>query len=708
MKQSKLFLIVVIIIAVTLFYLNVGSEYLSLSFLKEKLVDFQTYYKTYPVSVILIYFLIYVIATAFSFPGAVVLTLLGGALFGSWVGLIIVSFASSLGSLVAFFISRFLLRNFFVSKFQKQFGIIDQKLANEGALYLASLRLIPVFPFFMINIVMGLTKINAWTFYWVSQVAMLPGTAVFVFAGKEFSQISSLKGILSPGIILAFTLLGLLPLIGKFIFNQISKNKVYKKFQRPKSFDYNLVAIGGGSAGLVTSYIGAMVKSKVGLIEKHKMGGDCLNTGCVPSKALIKSAKIVHYQKRAHEFGLNNISVDFNFSDIMEHVQNVIKEIEPHDSVKRYQAIGVDCLVGEAKILDPWTIELNGKKITTQNIVIATGARPFIPNIPGIKEAKYVTSDNLWGLRSLPKKFVVLGGGPIGVEMAQAFARFGSEVTLIEGSDRILNKEDPQVSILLTKTLQAEGIKVLTSHKVIAFKNDDELQLICEYQSQNIALNYDLALVAVGRKANTQGFGMEELGIRLRKNGTIDANEYLQSNFPNIYACGDVTGPYQLTHMASHQAWYCAVNSLSPKKFKVDYSVVPWCTYSDPEVATVGENETSAREKGLDFDVSEYELSDLDRAITDGEKIGMIRVITLKGKDQILGATIVGTQASIMIMEFVSAMKNKKGMNSILGTIHVYPSFGEANKYVAGVWKRSQVNEKILNLLQKYFKWLRN
>lgn len=704
----KLIIFFLLALGAVLLYTQGGKEYLNLSFLKGKLSDFQEFQTQAPLKSSLIFFGIYVAVTALSFPGASVLTLLSGAIFGPWLGILIVSFASTFGASLAFFVSRFLLRDFFMEKFKGQFETIDKNMKKDGPVYLATLRLVPIFPFFMVNLIMGLTSISSLTFYWVSQLTMLPGTAVYVYAGKEFSQLESLGGIVSPGIIASFVLLATLPFIGKIISGAIRKRKAFKNFERPKTFDYNLVAIGGGSAGLVTSYIGAVVKSRVALIEKDRMGGDCLNTGCVPSKALIKSAKVVHLRKRASEFGLLDIDIKFNFSEVMERVQRVVKEVEPHDSVDRYESLGVECIRGEATILSPWKIRVGTRTITTQNIVIATGAGPAIPNIPGIEEADYVTSDNLWKIRELPKRLVIMGGGPIGCEMAQAFSRFGSEVSIVEAADRIMRIEDPEVSSIITNVFQEEGINVLTSHKVKSFVRSGELKkIVCEFQGQDLELEYDLLLVAVGRKARTKGFGLEELGVKLRDNGTIDVNEYLQSSVPNIYACGDVTGPFQLTHMAAHQAWYCAVNGLFPVKYKVDYSVVPWCTYTDPEVATVGETETTAKKKGLDYEVTEYELSDLDRAIAEDEKKGTVRVITEKGKDKILGATIVGSQASSMIVEFVAAMKNKKGLNSILGTIHVYPSFGEANKYVAGQWKKNHVNEKMLSLLQKYFQWAR-
>lgn len=687
------------------------QEYLTLDYLKQNQQLFQSYYESNTAQTIGIFFAIYVLSTALSIPGATVLTLAGGALFGLKVGLLVISFASTIGATLAFIGARFFLKDYVQSKFSDKMKAINTGIEKEGAFYLFTLRLIPIFPFFLINLTMGLTTIKTFTFFWVSQLGMLLGTAVYVNAGVELGKIDSLSGILSPTLILSFALLGILPLVGKKIIASIKANKVYKGYKKPKHFDFNMVAIGGGAGGLVTSYISAAVQAKVALIEKHKMGGDCLNTGCVPSKALIKSASVVHQASRATEFGLDKIDVQFDFAKVMDRVQNVITKIEPHDSIERYSSLGVDCITGQAKIISPWEIEVNGKTITTRNITIATGARPFVPPIPGLDKVGYLTSDTLWGLRELPKKFIVLGGGPIGLELAQCFNRFGSETYIIEMAPRVMAKEDQDVSDEVHKRLEAEGIKVLVSHRAKEFKNDGSVKtLICDFNGADIEIEFDQVLVAVGRKANVNGFGLEELGIELRGNGTIESNEFLQTNYPNIFACGDVTGPFQLTHTAAHQAWYCAVNGLFGKfkKFKVDYSVIPWATYTDPEVATVGHTESSAKEAGIEYDVTKYGIDDLDRAIADGEDHGFVKVLTKKGGDKIVGATIVGAHASDLLLEFIAAMKHGYGLNAILGTIHTYPTMGEANKYLAGVWKNKNKPEYLLKWVEKFHRWQRS
>lgn len=486
--------------------------------------------------------------------------------------------------------------------------------------------------------------------------------------------------------------------------------QVYKIYQKPNKFDHNLIIIGAGSAGLVTAYIAAAIKAKVMLIEKHKMGGECLNTGCVPSKTLIRSAKLISHMKRANEFGIKPVDVEFDFAEIMERVQRVIKTIEPHDSIERYTELGVECIEGEAKIETPWSVKVNGQCLTSKNIVIATGSRPFIPAITGIDQITYHTSDTIWDLRTLPQRLIVLGGGPIGCELTQCFARFGSQVTHIEMLPRLLMREDLEVSDLILKKFIDEGVDVRVNHtaKEIRVENGKKI-LNCEFQGQDVQFEFDEILVAVGRKANTKGFGLEELNITLTRQGTIDVNEYMQTNYPNIYACGDVAGPYQFTHTAAHQAWYVSVNALLGTfwKFKADYSVIPWATFTDPEVATVGLNELEANEKEIAYEVTRYDLDDLDRAITDEEAHGHVKVLTVPGKDKILGVTIVGEHAGDLITEYISAMKNNIGLNKILETIHIYPTLAEANKFVAGKWKKANAPEKLLDLVEKYHTWRR-
>jgi pyruvate/2-oxoglutarate dehydrogenase complex dihydrolipoamide dehydrogenase (E3) component/uncharacterized membrane protein YdjX (TVP38/TMEM64 family) len=724
---KKLALLLIAAAAIGLFFHFDLHQLLTLDGLKGSMDQFSNYKAQSPLLVIGGFFLLYVLVTALSLPGAAILTLAAGALFGLGEGLLIVSFASTIGATLAFLVSRYLLRNYIKQRFPERLNAIDAGVEKEGAFYLFTLRLVPVFPFFLINLLMGVTAIKSWTFYWVSQIGMLAGTFVFVNAGTQLAQIDSLSGILSFNLILSFALLGIFPLIAKGILNVFKKRRVYKNYTKPKKFDRNMIVIGAGAGGLVTSYIAAAVKAKVTLIEAGEMGGDCLNYGCVPSKAVIKSAKVAEQIRHGENYGLENATPQFSFKKVMARVHKVIADIAPHDSVERYTDLGVEVVKGYGKLIDPWTVEIKlndggTQTLTARTIVIATGARPFVPPLPGIEETGYVTSDTLWSkfaeLDEAPKKLVVLGGGPIGSELAQSFSRLGSSVTQIEMAERIMIKEDLEVSTFAHQALTESGVNILTSHQALRCEaRDGKKFIIVKRLSQDksndngkdeeVEIEYDELLCAVGRSARLKGYGLEELGIET--NRTVVTNEYLETLYPNIFAAGDIVGPYQFTHVAAHQGWYAAVNGLFGhlKKFKVDYRVIPWTTFIDPEVARVGLNEQDAIDKGIDFEITRFEFEELDRAITDSATKGFIKVITPKGKDKILGVTVVSEHAGDLIAEFVLAMKHGLGLNKILGTIHSYPTWAEGNKYAAGEWKRNHAPEKVLNLLEKYHTWRR-
>ncbi|UUO24588.1 pyridine nucleotide-disulfide oxidoreductase [Colwellia sp. M166] len=722
---KKILLLVIAIMLVALFFHYDLNQLLTLEGLKGSMDQFGQWREQSPLLVVGGFFALYVLVAALSLPGAAILTLAAGALFGLVEGFVVVSFASSLGALLAFLVSRYLLRDSIKSKFPERLKAIDEGVQKEGAFYLFTLRLVPVFPFFLVNLLMGVTGIKAWTFYWVSQIGMLAGTVVYVNAGTQLAEINSLSGILSAKLIFSFVLLGLLPLIGKAIVNKIKQRKVYKKWQKPKSFDRNLLVIGAGAGGLVTSYIAAAVKAKVTLIEAGEMGGDCLNYGCVPSKAIIKSAKIVDQITHGEHYGLENATPQFSFKKVMARVHQVIADIAPHDSVERYTDLGVEVIKGYGKLINPWTVEIKlndgtMQTLTARSIVIATGARPFVPPLPGIETSGYVTSDTLWTefakLDTAPKKLVVLGGGPIGSELAQSFARLGSQVIQIEMAERIMIREDLEVSEFASQSLQKSGVNILTSHQALRCEQRDGKKFIMvknlkheqgSDQEEEMAIEYDQLLCAVGRSARLKGYGLEELGIET--NRTIQTNEYLETLYPNIFAAGDIVGPYQFTHVAAHQGWYAAVNALfgTFKKFKVDYRVIPWATFIDPEVARVGINEQEAIEQGIDYEITRFDFEELDRAITDSAANGFIKVITPKGKDKILGVTIVSEHAGDLIAEFVLAMKHGLGLNKILGTIHSYPTWAEGNKYAAGEWKRNHAPETVLSWLEKFHTWRR-
>jgi pyruvate/2-oxoglutarate dehydrogenase complex dihydrolipoamide dehydrogenase (E3) component/uncharacterized membrane protein YdjX (TVP38/TMEM64 family) len=756
MRLRQIVLLLLLALAIGAFVALDFGRFLSFEQLKASQASFAQLHAEHPFTVAAVYFLVYVLATALSIPGAVVITLAGGAIFGLWQGLLIVSFASTVGATLAFLASRFLLRDWVEARFGQRLADINAGVNREGGFYLFTLRLIPVVPFFLINLLMGLTRMKVWTYYWVSQIGMLAGTAVYVNAGTQLAQLDSLQGILSPALLGSFVLLGIFPLIARRIVAAVQKRKVYARWadQRPQTFDRNLIVIGGGAGGLVSAYIAAAVKAKVTLIEVHKMGGDCLNYGCVPSKALIKSAKLAHQMRHASNYGLSDSAPSFSFKAVMQRVHDVIKAIEPHDSIERYTGLGVEVLQGYGKLVNPWTVEValndgTTQRLTARSIVIAAGARPSVPPLPGLDDVGYVTSDTLWDefaqLDEVPKRLVVLGGGPIGCELAQSFARLGSQVTQVEMGARIMVREDVEVSELAKASLEADGVQVLTGHKALrcelhpptvaaiaakqsmdrhaslAMTEKRELvmtekegvdtpfekRLIVEHNGQEQVIPFDQLLCAVGRVARLQGYGLEDLGIPTHR--TVETNEYLQTIYPNIYAAGDVAGPFQFTHTAAHQAWYAAVNALFGewKLFKADYSVIPWATFIDPEVARVGLNEQEAQEKNIPYEVTQYGIDDLDRAIADSEAHGFVKVLTVPGKDKILGVTIVGAHAADLLAEYVLAMKHGLGLTKILGTIHTYPTMAEANKFAAGEWKRAHAPQKLLSWVKKYHDWRR-
>ncbi len=713
MTKTRLLTLAALAALIATFFAFDLGRFVSLDYLQAQRGAIVAYRDAHPLAASLVFFVIYVVVTALSLPGAVVMTLAGGAVFGLLWGTLLVSFASSIGATLAMLVARWLAGEAIQARYADKLRAINAGIERDGALYLFTLRLVPLFPFFVINLLMGLTRIRAWTFYWVSQVGMLAGTIVYVNAGTQLAQISTLSGILSPGLIGAFVLLGVFPLIARKLVDAIKARRVYAPFTRPRRFDRNLIVIGAGSAGLVTAYIGAAVKAKVTLVEQHRMGGDCLNTGCVPSKALIRSAKLASHLGRAGEFGFDGVRGQANFAKVMERVQQIVAAIAPHDSVERYTQLGVECLRGTARLVDPWTVDIDGHRLTARDIVIAAGAAPFVPPIPGLEDAGYLTSDTLWSLRECPRRLVVLGGGPIGCELAQAFARLGSRVTQVEMLPRLMTREDPDISAAVQARFAAEGIDVRVNTRATAVIDDHgEKVLVCTADGAEQRVAFDQILVAVGRSARLTGYGLEALGVKTGR--TVEVNEFLQTNFPNIWACGDVAGPYQFTHTAAHMAWYAAVNSLFGPllalrggRFRVDYSVIPWATFTEPEVARVGLNETEARDKGIAHEVTTYPLDDLDRAIADGEAHGLVKVLTRPGSDRILGVTIMGEHAGDLIAEYVLAMRHGIGLNQLLGTIHIYPTLAEANKYAAGRWKQAHQPERLLRLIEHYHRWRR-
>lgn len=691
---------------VIMLFFGFGLErFFTLEMLKDRHEELQQIYQAEPFLVISIFSAIYIVLAALSFPGATIMTLAGGAVFGIWIGVPVVLVSATIGATLAFWMARYVLRDTVQRRFSGHLETINKGLERDGAFYLLSLRLAPIFPFFLINLLMGLTTLPSITYFWVSLVGMFAGTAVYVNAGTQLAAITQLSDVMSPALIISFTVLALFPWLARWTVERVKTRRLYARWPKPAHFDRNLIVIGAGAAGLMSAYMAAATRAKVTLIESHKMGGDCLNYGCVPSKALIRTATFLQQTKNARSLGIQQVDVDYDFADVMARVQRVVRTVEPHDSIERYTRLGVEVLQGKATIVSPWSVEVNGKTLTTRAIVIATGARPIVPKIPGLEAARYYTSDTIWSLTQRPQRLIVLGGGPIGCELAQTFARLDCRVTQIVRSD-LLPREDTDAVALIKTALQADGVKILTHAETLRCEKEGDAQYLVVRSSdgEEMELPFDALLCAVGRTARTEGFGLEELGVPVSSQHTIETDAWLQTLYPNIYACGDVAGPYQFTHTAAHQAWYASVNALfgAFKRLKADYSVIPWTTFTDPEIARVGLSENEAKQRGIAYEVTRFNLQDLDRAIADEAAHGFVKVLTVPDRDRILGVCIVGVHASDLLAEFVLAMKHGLGLNKILGTIHTYPTWSEANKYAAGEWKRQHVPQWLMKWMEKY------
>ena len=708
--MKKILILAIVAGLIVVYFVFDLGQYLDLDYFKQQQERIMAYRESFPIRTAAIFFIAYILVTGLSLPGAAIATLIGGAIFGLLWGTVLVSFASVIGASCAFLVSRHILRDTIQSRYGDRLRTINEGCEKDGAVYLFTLRMVPLFPFFLINLLMGLTPMRLGMFFIVSQIGMLPGTIVYVNAGTQLAKIDSLGSILSPALIASFVLLGIFPLISKKIIDALKARKALGKYKKPKKFEFNTVVIGAGSAGLVAAYIATAVKAKVALIEKAKMGGDCLNTGCVPSKAIIRTAKFLSHQKRSKEFGVHTATAEFDFKEVMDRVRSIIGVIQHHDSVERYTGLGVDCFAGHATIESPYCVDVDGKKLTTRSIVIASGAEPVVPPLPGIDDVNYYTSDTIWEINELPKQLLVLGGGPIGCELSQAFVRLGSNVTQVQRLPRIMPREDSEYSEMVLKQFIEDGVDVRLEHLAKEFITENGANvLVCEHNGEEVHIEFDTLLVAVGRRARIGGFGIDQLGIELSSNRTIEVNEFLETNFPNIYAVGDVAGPYQFTHFGAHQATSAATNALLRPFYRrrVDYSVIPWATFTEPEVARVGLNEQEAKQKGIDYEATVYDFKDLSRAIADSEARGEIKVLTPPGKDKILGVTIAGEHAGDLISEFILAMQCGLGLNKILGTIHIYPTLAESVRFVAGNWKRKQVSERTMKILRGFNKWRR-
>ena len=678
----------------------------SLAGLREQQNELAQAFHAQPLHFASLFFAFYIIVTALSLPMATILTLAAGAIFGFSKGLIIVSFASTIGASLAFLIARYIARDWIQMRYSNALEKINRKVEEEGALYLFFLRMVPLFPFGLVNVAMAMTPIRLGTYYWVSQLGMLPATMVYVNACAQLASIHSAHDILSGELIFSFLLLGLLPLVTNKFMHYLRQRRAYQGFQRPSHFDYHNIVIGGGAGGLVAAYSSATLQAKVALIEASKMGGDCLNTGCVPSKSILRSAKYVHSLNQAQHYGVAKVDYQLQFADIRQRIMQKIERIAPKDSRQRYRELGVDCIQGQAKVISPWQVEVNGKTLNTRNITIATGARPCTLDLPGLSEITYYTSDTIWSLQELPSELLIIGAGPIGCELAQAFQRLGAQVSMVFPSGHILNREDPELAAVAEEALVADGIELLPHFKSLRCETTAAGScLIGEQNGNTKQLNFSHLLIAVGRQANLAG--LEALALETNEQGRLVSNDTMQTRFNNVYTCGDVTSPLNYTHVAAHQGWYAAANaSFAPfKRFRCSLDHVPLAIFTDPEIASLGLNEIQAKQKQIDYKLTRFDMNEIDRAITDEHDTGFIKVLTPVNSDKILGVQIVAEGASELIHEFVLARTHGLGLNKILQSIHLYPSRSEINRFVAGKWRRERFSDRAKQLLQRYQAW---
>ncbi len=708
MTASRLLLLGILAAAVAAFFTLDLGQYLTLESIKANSGALHAKVQAYPWWSRSLFFIVYALLTALSFPGTVVLTLLAGALFGLLEGTLLVSLASNFGAVAAMLISRFLLRDWIQRRFGKQIAGINRGLARDGAFYLVSLRLIPIVPFVLLNPALGLTRVGLWTFWWTTQLGMLPGHAIYVNAGRQLVRIDSLSGILSPGMITTLVLLAVFPLVATRLLTSYKARLAYRGWRRPKHFERNLVVVGGGTGGLATARIAASLCARVSLLERERLGGVAMHEGGVPARALRRQANRLH-GLRSDPRVASSLDVAGGFSQAMDDMQRLTRAAMKSASSEHYARLGVEVIMAEGRLSSPWTVEAGGRSLSSRAIVIATGSRPCVPPIAGLEAIEPLTCDNLWDLREPPGRLLVLGGGAGACEFAQSFQRLGCQVTLVSERETLLEQEDPEAAGVVLAALRADGVELQLGLAPLRVEVDgDECLLVCRRGEEGEqALPFDRLLLALGQHADIRGLGLDELGLRCGEDGSLEVDEYLTTRFPNIYAVGSVAGPYGAPHVAEHQAWYAAVNALFGdfKRFAVSERVIPRAVFTTPEVASVGLSEPEARAQGTEFDVTRVPLGALSGAIAEEAGEGFIKVLTERGKDRILGVSIVGEQASETLAGFVVAMKHKIGMNRLADTVHLGATLGDASRLLAETWQRQHRPLRLLRWAERLNRW---
>lgn len=695
---------------------------------------------------------LYVVATVLFVPGSL-LTLGAGAVFGVALGSVCVSISATLGATAAFLVGRYLARDAIARKIEKheKFATIDRAVADEGWKIVLLTRLSPVFPFTLLNYAFGLTRVKLSHYVLASWIGMIPGTVMYVYLGSLVNVGAGHRqrttgewvlygvGLLATVTVTVFVTRlarrALAKKIGSTETVQSSKeimsvpsapvlvrpadahnarlvsNVHPPDWQNPSPAPcYNLVVIGAGTAGLVTAAGAAGLGAKVALVEKSLLGGDCLNVGCVPSKAVIRSGRAVFDAKEAGPFGVRvGKPVEIDFSAVMERMRKLRADLSPHDSAQRFANLGVDVFLGEARFASPDTVEVAGQTLRFKRAVIATGARAVEPPILGLAEAGYLTNETVFNLTQRPARLAVIGGGPIGCELAQAFQRLGSQVSLLHKNAHLLDREDMEAAALVQKAFIREGVALHLNATITRVERSAGGKLVYyEAQGKEETLAVDEILAGAGRAPNIEGLNLEAAGVRYDRRKGVLVNDCLQTSNPHIYGAGDVCLAWKFTHAADFSARIVIQNALFLGRKKASTLTMPWCTYTDPEIAHVGLYERDARERGVEVDTYVREFKEVDRAVLDGEEDGFVKFHVKKGHDEILGATIVARHAGEMISEISVAMAARIGLGKLASVIHPYPTQAEALRQCGDAYNRTRLTPTVKKWMGRWLAWQRS
>ncbi|MBA3536096.1 MAG: FAD-dependent oxidoreductase [Tatlockia sp.] len=693
-KKLRSWLPLILLLGLLILFFSLRlDKYLTFTSLRENRATLISWTKEHFFMAALLYMSCYTLAVAASVPGAVFLTLAGGFLFGVVFGTVFVIVSATLGATALFFAVRTSFGDWLAKSALSWLGRMREGFQQNAFSYLLMLRLVPLFPFWVVNIVPALLGVDAKTFIITTFFGILPGSIVYVMVGNGLSHVFEANQTPNLGII--FDIKVLLPLLAlaalsfiPILYKRVNP-KEQKKNPKTNQIKCDLSIIGAGAGGLSVAAVAAQLGLKVVLLESGKMGGDCLNYGCVPSKSLLAAGKIAYQLRHAAQFGISSKGLEIDFKKVMQQVHAVIKVLAKNDSVERFESLGVQVIKAVARFSGVNTLVAQDRVIEARRIVIATGSSPFKPPIPGLEDTPYLTNETIFNLTEQPKHLIVIGGGPIGCELAQAFSMLGSKITLIEGFN-LLPKDDVDCVAILRAQLKAMGIIIHEQAKVLGVEPHAHggIKVSINQAGEKLAIRGSHLLIATGRRANVENLDLEKAGIVYSNKG-IEVNSRLQTSNRRVYALGDVVGPYQFTHMATYQAGIVLRNIAFKIPAKVDYRAIPWVTYTLPEIAHVGLLAEEAL-KHADIQFTEWSFLENDRAQTEHSLEGKIKIISDK-KGRVLGVTIVGAHAGELILPWVIAIREKRTLRSFTDAVSPYPTLSEISKRVAGEFYKSKL-----------------